>query len=383
MTRQEKIDLICRIARRDGLDPVELLGGGFAESGINLDQLGALRGVARRQLRCLPADRQVRRRGRPHPSARRTSSTSRASTSTPSTPPGSPATKFKYWRLQPGGLGADGVVRLQHGGSHFYHNWQSSPNLSNYQWGLQKAAEELGAVPAPPPARTWGPDVPDILVQQQNDWSCAVRSTYAALWAMADQGLIEPVTYGDDGPRDVYNLLVPTYDESTNGLKDASGTGIVAALAKWGITAHNQAVVTLAEVQAKAGTCPVLIGGRAWYHWVYVRGVEDDGTLILENPSPGYKNIRFQLRDSFATLGPFSMVWIDVQAAPPPSAPPAPTAPAFLFGFADTARELGHDVVGDPIEDEHALDDRFNLQRTTSGMMIYSKAENRVTFIKG
>lgn len=167
----------------------------------------------------------------------------------------------------------------------------------------------------------YGPDVPDDVTLQRNNWTCAVRSTYVALYELAEKGLIEPVTYGDGGPRDVYDWLVPTYDDSGVGLHDHTGAGIVDALKTHGIDAQNAYPVTLADVQARAGRQPVLLGGDAWQHWVAVRGVEADETLILENPSPGWMGIQNELRDSFSQLGPMAMVWLDVPAPAPP--PPA------------------------------------------------------------
>jgi hypothetical protein len=172
----------------------------------------------------------------------------------------------------------------------------------------------------------YGPEIPESVYRQQNSWSCAVRATYAALWVLAQKGLIPPVSYGDDGLRDVYNLLVPTYDDASVGLHDATGAGIVQALRSWGIEAHNKEGVTIEEVRAKAGKIPVLIGGRAWNHWVYVRGVESDGTLILANPAGKWMGIGSELLDSFTRLGPFSMVWIPV-----PDPGPVP-ATAFSVG---------------------------------------------------
>lgn len=193
--------------------------------------------------------------------------------------------------------------------------------------------------------RVYGPVPPSSVVRQQNDWSCAVRATYAALWQMSQNGLIPAVTYGDGGPHDVYNLLVPTYDDSNVGLHDHTGAGIVKALNSWGIEAHNQDNVTLADVQAKAGKMPVLIGGRHFGpegHWVEVIGQEDDGTLILANPAGTYVGISDRLRDSFNKLGPFSMVWMPVpEATPtPPLPPPVDDCEATLARVSQELHEL-------------------------------------------
>jgi hypothetical protein len=177
--------------------------------------------------------------------------------------------------------------------------------------------------------RVYGPDVPDVVTLQRNSWSCAVRSLYVALYELAEKELIPPVTYGDSGPRDVYDWMVPVYDDSSVGLHDHTGAGIVAVLKAHGIAASNAYPVALADVQARAGLQPCLLGGDAWQHWVAVRGLEADGTLILENPSPGWMGVKNELRDSFGRLGPMAMVWLDVAPAPPaPADDPALTIAA-------------------------------------------------------
>lgn len=176
--------------------------------------------------------------------------------------------------------------------------------------------------------RLYGFQMPREIILQQNPWSCAVRSTYAALWMMAqlDQG--EPVTYGDGGPRDVYDWMVPQYDDPSVGLHAADGSELVAMLRSKGYMADRKYPASLADVQVRAGTQPVLLGGRAWGHWVYVWGVRSDGMLLLENPAPGFMGISDELRDSFDRLGPMTMVWIDVPAVTPvPEPVPVPLSP--------------------------------------------------------
>jgi hypothetical protein len=219
------------------------------------------------------------------------------------------AVKYHYWRYNPDVPALTAWVAYN--GPSYYHTPEQSPNVENYRRALVEAQTILGAPPA-----AWdlvySADVPDSITLQRNTWSCAVRSTYAALWAMARQGHGEPVTYGDEGPRDVYDWLVPTYDDPSAGLHDHTGSGLVAMLNTKGYRAANLYPASLASVQARAGRQPVLLGGDRWNHWVFCRGVEADGTLILENPSPGFAGIASELRDSFDRLGPMAMVWIDV-----------------------------------------------------------------------
>jgi hypothetical protein len=217
------------------------------------------------------------------------------------------AEQYHYWRYNPDVPALTAWVAYNSPG--FYHAPEQSPNAENYRRSLAEAQRILGA-PEPVTDRLYGPDVPDGVILQQNPWSCAVRSTYAALWAMAEQGQGEPVTYGDEGPRDVYEWMVPGIDDPSVGLHRADGSELVAMLRAHGYRADRMSPAPLSEAQARAGHQPLLIGGYAWQHWVYCRGVEADGMLILENPAPGFAGISDELRDSWDRLGPMTLVWI-------------------------------------------------------------------------
>lgn len=158
-------------------------------------------------------------------------------------------------------------------------------------------------------ASAYSIDVPDRVILQQNNWSCAVRSTYAGLWAMAQVGQGDPVTYGDEGSRDVYEWMVPSLANSAVGLKDGSGASLAAMLRSHGYAAGNVYPCTIDQVRARAGTQAVMLGGQGWYHWSYCRGKTSDGGLVLENPSPGHMGISDYIRDSYDRLGPWAMVW--------------------------------------------------------------------------
>lgn len=202
-----------------------------------------------------------------------------------------------------------------------YHRPEGNPNYAHYRTSGLEARDilGLGGIAADTPIytdRVYGIDVPDIVIRQRNNWTCSVRSVYAGLWQMAQLGLIEPVTYGDGGPRDVYDWMVPQYADPRWGLSLHTGAGMAEMLRSHGLSAGNLYPAGLADVQARAGLQPVMLGGKAWNHWSYVRGVEIDGTLILENPSPGWGGIDDRLRDSLPRLGDenghVSIVWIDV-----------------------------------------------------------------------
>ena len=115
---------------------------------------------------------------------------------------------------------------------------------------------------------------------------------------------------------DVINGLGPARISPTYGLLDASGAGLVSYLGEQGITAENNPEASWQEVLDAAGYQPMVIGGRAWCHWVGVRmgpaafGRPDLDLLLLMNPSPGWYGID-QLLDAtqFDDAGPFSAVW--------------------------------------------------------------------------
>lgn len=141
---------------------------------------------------------------------------------------------------------------------------------------------------------------------QDVPWDCACAATS---WALRTVG------HGWS-EADVVSAMYPEYVNEYSGLLDATGAGLVEWLASVGVTAHNNEWATWDDVVAAAGYQPMLIGGRAWYHWSGVRITNapfvgsDSAMLALANPSPGWKGI-WQLIDKFefGQLGPFSAVW--------------------------------------------------------------------------
>lgn len=116
--------------------------------------------------------------------------------------------------------------------------------------------------------------------------------------------------------QDVIAGLGPSRISPTYGLLDASGAGLVSYLGEQGIGAENNPSATWSEVLAAAGFQPMVIGGRAWCHWVAVRmgslaiNRPDLDVIALMNPAPGYMTIGQTLDPlDFEQLGPFSAVW--------------------------------------------------------------------------
>lgn len=141
---------------------------------------------------------------------------------------------------------------------------------------------------------------------QDYPWDCAAAST---AWALRTIGL----GYTED---DVIAGLGPGRISPVYGLLDASGAGLVDWLGELGIGAANNPDASFQEVQAAAGHQPMVIGGRAWCHWVAVRMgsltalANPLGPLILMNPAPGWMSIKQDLWEyDWGRLGPFSAVW--------------------------------------------------------------------------
>jgi hypothetical protein len=141
---------------------------------------------------------------------------------------------------------------------------------------------------------------------QDYPWDCSACST---AWAMRTIGF-------EVSEQDVIAGLGPERISPSLGLLDASGAGLVSYLGEMGIGADNDGDASWQEVMDAAGHQPMVIGGRAWCHWVAVRmgssaagrtGIEQ---ILLMNPAPGYRGIdQVLLPEDFDALGPFSAVW--------------------------------------------------------------------------
>jgi hypothetical protein len=188
-----------------------------------------------------------------------------------------------------------------------------------------------------------GPDVPDNVIRQTDDWSCSVRASYAAQWIYDTLAGLTPVSYEGWKSR-----MVPQYADWNVGLKDGSGQALSELFRSTGIAAFNINPATLANVQhfVRAGNL-VLIGGRSWGtagHWALVVGVEDDGTLMLANPAGCYNlggtSICTQLLTSWSKSAWSAVVVPVPQAAPPFQPPPLPPGDNSVQRIAALEREL-------------------------------------------
>lgn len=143
---------------------------------------------------------------------------------------------------------------------------------------------------------------------QDYPWDCAACSTAWALRTIGRDYSEQMVIEGLGSSR-----ISPTY-----GLLDASGAGLVEYLAEIGVVASNNPSASFDDVAAAAGFQPMVIGGRAWCHWVAVRmggaaaGRPDVVLLALMNPADGYMGVNQTLNAyEFDELGPFSAVWFE------------------------------------------------------------------------
>jgi len=141
---------------------------------------------------------------------------------------------------------------------------------------------------------------------QDVPWDCAAASL---TWCLNTIGRTETEA-------DVVAGLGPARISPAYGLLDASGAGLVEYLAELGIGAENNPNATYEEIVAAAGSQPMLMGGRAWCHWVGVRAGHTVfpsapyDQVLLANPAPGYQNVWQVLDDEqFDYLGAFSAVW--------------------------------------------------------------------------
>jgi hypothetical protein len=161
------------------------------------------------------------------------------------------------------------------------------------------ASKETAMIPYNPDAR---------VDRQPDDWSCSIQSTEFLLRSIGRAP-------GDQWIQD--QLLGQGIVTRELGLMNATGEQLAAWITReygseMGFEAHHADPVTFDDVWAGAGENPTLIGGRAWNHWVGARRRNDDGTLAIANPSPGFKGVGDSIsRAQWAALGPFSAVYID------------------------------------------------------------------------
>ena len=164
---------------------------------------------------------------------------------------------------------------------------------------------------------------------QENDWDCSVESIEWNLYAWGrtpDDNWIEN------------SMIAAGVVDPAVGCTDASGAGLAnwvnVEYGEFGYLATNANPVSFDQVAEEANirAHPLAMGGRAFYHWVGVRGYDPQQDLILlANPAPGWKNCyQTMSRVQFDQLGSFSLVRVthpEAEGLVPPSAPTDPLPP--------------------------------------------------------
>ena len=161
--------------------------------------------------------------------------------------------------------------------------------------------------PQPQPGPRFNPNTPTLV--QPNDWACSVFSSTMALQSVGIQKSWLDVR------AELGNAVTEQF-----GLMDASATALVRLFETNGFRANRLPWMsndgngaTWDDVRQRAGRMPVMLGGRRWYHWTFVRGVDAEGNLVLGNPAPSWKQVgQTMSRDEFDRWGVWTMVWIDV-----------------------------------------------------------------------
>lgn len=205
-----------------------------------------------------------------------------------------------------------GIVGMR--GIDVNHYWAGTPDA---EWDYKKRGPKM---PLP-----FNPDAP--VDRQPDDWSCSLQS---AQWLLRSIGR-NPDASDPQGDPWMRSQLIPNYITPQQGLLDGSGR----QLATWITEMYGKEMgfvaqaspVTFDDVATGAGVNPMIVGGARWNHWAGIRKRNDDGTLALANPSPGWQGVGDRIsREQWDALGPWSCIWIDRMSTLAPVDPPPPPA---------------------------------------------------------
>jgi hypothetical protein len=174
---------------------------------------------------------------------------------------------------------------------------------------------------------------PDAAVDAQPDpWSCSIQ---AVQWLLRAIGR-NPDASDPSGDPWLRSQLVPGIVDPAVGLRNATGQQLAEWItreygAEMGFVAQYSPV-TFDDVWAGAGVNPTIVGGGNWNHWAGIRKRNDDGTLAVANPAPGWMGVGDRIsRAQWDALGTFHAIWIDRASTlpvvePPVIVPPNPDA---------------------------------------------------------
>lgn len=192
---------------------------------------------------------------------------------------------------------------------------------------------------APIPAVVYTPSEPPHA--QEHDWDCSQESAEWALWSVGRRP-------SDDWMEQT--MIAEGVVSPSQGLLDASGAGLAAFLTRhygeYGYAAHHVNPVTFDQLAEQSGRYPMIIGGRAWYHWSGLSAYDAGrDLLLLANPSAGWRGVgQTMSRLQFTSLGSFSAVHLthpDLTTPvvdPTPIPPPVPVPPPPEALVAEIAR---------------------------------------------
>jgi len=161
-------------------------------------------------------------------------------------------------------------------------------------WPFERASEDE----EPPGDIWWTQTVP--MAPQFYSWTCSVCSLD---WVLQAAGLAAASDRYGVGQQIGY----PENVNGTYGLMDATGSELQAVLNDYGQSSES-ARLGFDQVYARVQETTGCMSGGAWYHWVALRGTDDDA-LWIANSAPGYKGVYDRLsRADFERLGPFNVV---------------------------------------------------------------------------
>ena len=156
---------------------------------------------------------------------------------------------------------------------------------------------------------TYNPNEPQW--SQTASWTCSACSL-----AWLNRALF--IDHATDEWEAVDYIGNPEHINSAFGLMDGSGARLAQCLREQGAPAFNfwSDWYTAFELAARM---PLLVGGVGWYHWVGVRGVENE-YMLLANSAPGWMGIDQRLFEGdWNGLGPFAVVAVPLLHEFPPS----------------------------------------------------------------
>jgi hypothetical protein len=242
-------------------------------------------------------------------------------------PPGEPAAwrdacRYGLNRARTGGwqswygaatIGVSGFMGIDR-----QHQFDANAEVWDYETGTAAPLPKVVYQPSEPPH------------PQNADFDCSQESAEWALWSVGRK------------PVDAWmeqTMIAEGVMSSSLGLLNASGAGLADWLNRYyaedGYHAYNDDQVTFDELAEDCGSYPMMIGGRAFVHWVGLRAYDvSQDLLLIANPAAGYKGVNQTLdRDQFQRLGSFSAVHLThpdlttTIADPSPIPPPQPVPP--------------------------------------------------------